>query len=248
MLKTIKYELIRSKLTLVILGCVIGGAEMLFLIGTSPSSTVLGLMLIYAAGMVAYAVIWLMGLLSFSRDLREKSGYMIFLTPVSSYTIIFSKIIAALMELAAAALVLVLLAFMDMGIASARFSRQIDVLRSFSNLLDTTTDRVWAVFLTVWINALFVTLTLYAIAYLGSALAAAATQSKGGRRGASIAIIFGLLVVYTAIAKSLPEISVRNNTLFRELLERIPNILFALIFSAGCTYATGYLMDKKISL
>ena len=229
MAKTIKYELIRHKFTLIILSCILGGAEFLFLIGTTPSATVMGLMLIYAAGMAAYFTIWLLGLISFSRDLREKSGYMIFLTPVSSYTIIFSKIIAALLELAVAAV-------------------SMDFLREFSSLLDTTTDRVWSVFLSIWITGLFTTLTLYAIAYFGSALAAMSTQSKGGRRWLSVGIIFGILIVYTIIAKSLPEISVRSDVLFRELIERIPNIIFALAVSAGCTYATGYLMDKKISL
>ena len=248
MAKTIKYELIRHKITFIILSCILGGAELLFLIGMTPSATVMGLMLIYAAGMAAYFTIWLLGLISFSRDLREKSGYMIFLTPVSSYTIIFSKIIAALLELAVAAVALVGLAFLDMQIASSRFSRSMDFLREFSSLLDTTTDRVWSVFLSIWITGLFTTLTLYAIAYFGSALAAMSTQSKGGRRWLSVGIIFGILIVYTIIAKSLPEISVRRDVWFRELIERIPNIIFALAVSAGCTYATGYLMDKKISL
>lgn len=246
--KTIKYELIRNKMTLIILGCVLGGAEIIFLLGSSPSSTVMGLMLLYAGGMIAYFTIWLMGLLSFSRDLRDKSGYMIFLTPVSPYKIIFAKILTALMELVVAAVILVSLGFLDMGIVSARFHRDYDFLGSFSRLLDTTTDRVWAVFLSVWITALFTTLTLYAIAYLGSALAAMSVQSKGGRRALSIVIIIGILIVYATISRSLPEISVRSDVLFSELLEKLPGIIFALLFSAGCTLATGYLLDRKISL
>ena len=249
MLKTVKYELMRNRLTLLILACILGGAELIFLLAGSPGSIVLGLMLLYAGGMISYFTIWLMGLLSFSRDIREKSGYMIFLTPVSPYKIIFSKMLTGLIELAVAAIALILLAVLDMGIINARYGRELSFLRTFARMVNTTPEEVWAVVIVLLISGVFITLTVYSIAYLGSAIAATATQSKGGRRGLSIVFVILILIVYRAIADSIPELDVSvKSHFFREFLSKIPQLIFDILVATGCTLGTGYLMDKKISL
>ena len=93
MLKTMKYEIIRNKLTLIILASILGAAELVFLFGIIGDNTRFvgyGILLLVLGTSVVYFAIWLLGLMSYSHDLRDKTGYMVFLTPISTYKIIFS--------------------------------------------------------------------------------------------------------------------------------------------------------------
>ena len=109
MLKTMKYEVIRNKMVIIILFSILGAAEALFLFGLISDSKnmvgfgILGLVL---GTSIIYFAIWLLGIMSFSHDLRDKTGYMVFLTPVSPYKIIIAKMLVGLCELIASALLL----------------------------------------------------------------------------------------------------------------------------------------------
>ena len=96
MLKTMKYEVIRNKMVIIILFSILGGAEAIFLMGLAGDSRNLigyGILGLVLGTSIIYFVIWLLGIMSFSHDLRDKTGYMVFLTPVNPYKIIIAKML-----------------------------------------------------------------------------------------------------------------------------------------------------------
>ena len=125
MLKTMKYEIIRNKLTLIILASILGAAELVFLFGIIGDNTRFvgyGILLLVLGTSVVYFAIWLLGLMSYSHDLRDKTGYMVFLTPISTYKIIFSKMLVGLFELIISAILFIILAGIDLKILLSKYS------------------------------------------------------------------------------------------------------------------------------
>ena len=252
MLKTMKYELIRNKTVLIVLASIMGGSELIFLLGymTKRAQTLaLGMVLLTFGAMVVYFTIWLLGLISFGRDLREKSGYMVFLTPVSPYKIICAKMLVGLVELMITAFLLIVLASLDLNILASEYRGQISIIRMFAQEFGTTVDNVWGVFIVLIIITMIEVLTLYSIAYLAAALAAMMSRTGGSQKWISIGLVLVILIVFYTVSNSLPKIdSHASGIVMRELLSRIPQVIFAILMTIGCTIGTGYLVEKKVSL
>jgi len=251
MAKTMKYEIIRNKLTLIILLGVLAWAEITFLFGlitNSARATELGVLFLMLGSGVSYFTVWLLGLLSFSKDLRQKSGYMVFLTPVSSYKVVFAKIIVALLELLGSAMLLMGVAALDIYLLGKKFGKSMGAVKMFAEVFETTTDNIWAVFSSMLISGTISVVTLYAIAYLGSALAAMVTHAGSAQFWVGVVIVIGILIVYGILMDKIPLIESHvRNIIWRRLIQRIPQMICSVVIAVGSAFGTGYLLDKKIS-
>ena len=253
MLKLMKYEFIRSRTTMFVLGGILGGAELIFLFGnmTKNSSTMAtGMVLLVFGSSIIYFTIWLLGLISFSRDLREKSGYMVFLATISPYKIVFSKMLLGLLELLATAFLLILLASLDLNILSSTTGGWRESLAQvLARFFRISTNELWASCVVLVISGVFSVLTMYSIAYLGSAIAALVSKSNSGQKWLGILFVILILIVYSVIDNNLPEI--RNhvsNEFVNVFVRHIPSFIFSAVVICGCSAGTGFLLDKKISL
>ena len=251
MAKTMKYEIIRNKLTLIILLGALGWAEVIFLFGlltNSANATGLGVLFLMLGSGIIYFTVWLLGLLSFSKDLRQKSGYMVFLTPVNPYTIVFAKLIVALAELLVSAMLMMGVAALDIALLGKKFGKSLGTIRMLAEAFETTADNIWAVFSSMLISGTISVVTLYAIAYLGSALAAMVTRAGSAQFWVGVVIVIGILIVYGILMGKIPMInSHAQNIVWRRLIERIPQMICSVVIAVGSAFGTGYLLDKKIS-
>ena len=249
--KTMKYELIRSKITLLVLGGVLGGSELIFLLGLmsdSGSLTGLGILFLTMSAAVGYFTIWLLGLISFSKDLRQKSGYMIFLTPVSPYKIIIAKLLVGMIELFATAAAIIALATLDLAMLTNKYE-QVQMLRSLSRIMGVAENNLAGVFVALLLTYAVSVLALYAIAYFASAFAAMLTSSKGGQKGLTVVLIIVILIIYGAIRIALTgEEIVFYSTVWERVKTEIPATIFSFLIAAAFTFLTGHLVDKKVSL
>ncbi|MCR5147350.1 MAG: hypothetical protein K6C35_00085 [Eubacterium sp.] len=252
MLKTMKYEIIRNKMTLFILGSVIGAAELVFLFGliTDKRSTIgLGIALLVFGTSIVYFSIWLLGIMSFSHDLRDKTGYMVFLTPISPYKIIFSKILVGLFELILAAVLFIILASIDIKILLDKFGASAEVFDAIARILGSSKSTIWAAFIVFVLGLVFSVLLYYSVAYFMSAVSALLARGKGAQRFISIVLVIVFIIIYNVIDRKLPTIDNNiSNEAFRLFVKNIPSYLVALCVSAGFTFGCGYLMDNKLSL
>lgn len=252
MVKTMKYEFVRNRVVLLSLLGVMGGAELFYLVGilSGKNTTIsLGLIFLILGAGAVYFTIWLQGLISFGRDLREKTGYMVFLTPVSPYRIVIAKLLVALIELSFTGFFLTLLMTVDLKILYAKYEKPLSIIKTVAGFLGVTPDDLLAAGIVAVVTSLISVLTLYTIAYLCSALSAVFSGGKGGQRGVTILLVVIMVIVYYVISLNLPEIdnNVRN-LVVRGFVAKIPRYIFHVLGIAGCTWGTGYLLNNKVSL
>ena len=96
MLKLMKYEFRKLRGALLSMLGILAVLEVGFFVGTNmekPTMTGVSLGLLTLLVFVVYAYILLAGMASYSRELKEKSGYLIFLAPVRPIGVVLSKLV-----------------------------------------------------------------------------------------------------------------------------------------------------------
>lgn len=136
MLKLIKYEFLKAKNLLIIALATLGVIEAMFLLGyVFQDGTLLGwggglFLLLPFLGLLALLIF---SIRIFSSDIKNKQGYMLFLTPKSAYQIVGSKILLSLGVLLGGVLLYIVLAGINISIFTENSS--IDK-NAFSMFLD----------------------------------------------------------------------------------------------------------------
>lgn len=96
MLKLMKYELIKQRTSKVIIGAILALLEVAFLagmlLGKEEIMAIAAGMLTFLAS-VTFVIVGLEEIITYYHDLRDKSGYMLFMTPYNVYEIMGSKIL-----------------------------------------------------------------------------------------------------------------------------------------------------------
>jgi len=118
-LKLLKYEFMRRKNTLAAFCILLAVAEGLILFGLYKGKGWVALSIFLSVIMVA--AVYFYGLLdaigSYFSDLKNKHGYMLFLTPVSGYRIIGAKALFGVIQLFVSAILVFLLMFLNLRIS-----------------------------------------------------------------------------------------------------------------------------------
>ena len=124
MLKLIKYELIKQKTSKVIIGAILALLEVAFLagmlLGKEEIMAIAAGMLTFLAS-VTFVIVGLEEIITYYHDLRDKSGYMLFMTPYNVYEIMGSKILTGFFSIAAAAIIFGIIGFADITMVCAKY-------------------------------------------------------------------------------------------------------------------------------
>ena len=105
MLKLMKYEFRKMRTTLLIMLAALAALEAGYLIGDKLHDyRVVGvsLGLLTALVFAVYVYILIAGIVSYSRELNDKTGYMTFMTPVSPLGVVSSKLLFTILAAVAA--------------------------------------------------------------------------------------------------------------------------------------------------
>ena len=124
MFKLSKYEIRKNILGLVIMFGAIAGLEIYFLISAfleNARHTTISSSFLIMSSVIAYFGVLIYGVASYSKELNRKTGYMTFMTPVSSFSIIGSKLISTLIVGIFFVALLGILAMIDMAIVENVF-------------------------------------------------------------------------------------------------------------------------------
>lgn len=100
MLKMMKYEYRRGIFPLLVVITALAAAELLFLIGIFAEKdllTGLGITFLVLGGWASFMFVLIYGVIIYSQDLKNKTGYMVFMTPISNYKIIGAKLLSILL-------------------------------------------------------------------------------------------------------------------------------------------------------
>ena len=184
MLKMLKYEFRRGIFPLLIVGIVIAAIELYFLISTlteHADHSVIAVSLLILAAFCCYLFVLIYGIISYSQDLKNKSGYLVFMAPISSYKVIGAKLLSILLTGAIIVAVIFGLLTLDLSLAYSTYD-SIDTFYDFlSNILEMGGYSLGGVilrllaFILVFLIQFFMTITL---AYLAVSVCSTILQTK----------------------------------------------------------------------
>ena len=270
----LKYEIKKSRFMMLIVGIIIGGLELAYLIGFFGVTTaqnekiqdifssiwIFSIVLLVIAACCSMLVGVLYSVLLYNSDIRKKSGYMLFLTPTPTWQWILAKILMGV--LATAALVI---AFAILGIADVMlFIPELDDT-SFIGMIviplrDMIFDNVGSVSLFL-LNLILQIVVMITTIYLAIAMSKTLLGNK--KIGSFVAFVFWIALeilqsaissLFALLSNGLFSISINmsENGLVYNLDTAIPYLLAAmalnLVFAGVCYSVTTYLTDKKMSV
>lgn len=263
----LKYEIKKSRFMMLIVGIIIGGLELAYLIGFFGVTTaqnekiqdifssiwIFSIVLLVIAACCSMLVGVLYSVLLYNSDIRKKSGYMLFLTPTPTWQWILAKILMGV--LATAALVIV---FAILGIADILlFIPELDDTSFIGQLLiplrDMIFDNVGSVSLFL-LNLILQIVVMITTIYLAIAMSKTLLGNK--KIGSFVAFVFWIALeilqsaissLFALLSNGLFSISIdmSENGLVYNLDTAIPFLLAAmalnLIFAGVCYGVTTYL-------
>ncbi len=269
MINLMKYEFLKQKHSKLILGGFLLAFELVFLLGMlmgSESMIALAAFALAVTSMVGFVLVAVEAIFTYYRDLTEKQGYMVFMTPNSEYTILGSKLLTNILTILVWTLLILLLAFADLTILSAYYGEvetMLYVIRQFSMGLfgiDVSwTSAVYSMFYMVleWINTVIT-------AFL--AITLAITVLRGRKWGGLISFLLFLGLNYCSnlvirILQSLLGTAVSDSVSFSieassegvsTAVSGLPDtgitFVVTLVFAIVFFMISGTLLRKKLSL
>ncbi len=189
MLKLMKYEFRKTRSTLLILLAVLAALEIGFLAGLhgeKPDLTAVCLALITVLVFAVYGYILVAGIVGYSRELKEKSGYLIFLAPVRPLGVVLSKLLFTALAALAATAVFGLAAYLDYRALFGRLEvdasmlDQVNLMLRFGLSADASVQQILQRAAFAGVTVLIEVMLTMCTAFLAITLSATLLQNKKG--------------------------------------------------------------------
>jgi hypothetical protein len=206
---------------------------------------------------LVYAYILLAGMASYSRELKEKSGYLVFMVPVRPIGVVLSKLVFTALAALAATAVFGAVAYFDFRYLIGKMNIDPDVMNQINMLLrfglNANADLLQIVRIVMYYvcTVLIEVLLTMCTAYLAITLSATMLQNKKGfvRAIISLLLFVGLTWGCSWVAQKLIY---ANATIDKDLKQLSGYVGWSLLLNAGfCAVFTGasaWLLDKKVNL
>lgn len=276
MLKLIKYEFRKALTAILIMLGITAAAQGYFLAGLYvledwENHSIIAAMLLMFASFAAYIFVLVRGVVSYSGELKSRTGYLLFMTPHSTRKIMASKFLFTLILCAIFGGLYAVLGLLDFRLLLEKLGEYEDFILELNTMLTElgvhTDQIVFGAVFTVVYMALSM-LSFFAVAYLAITLSHTFFRDKKWRW--VMALVFYLVInyaisfvsslfpmVYTALnvmdaagtAKITAAYNIDTTPDFSELLVYIvPQTLVSLATILGSLFGCAWMLEKKISL
>ena len=256
MLKMMKYEYRRGVFPLLVVITALAAAELLFLIGIFAEKdllTGLGITFLVLGGWASFMFVLIYGVIIYSQDLKNKTGYMVFMTPISNYKIIGAKLLSILLTGATLVAFLGLLIVVDYNLLKSHNGGVAGVELVLDDILGTRGLSIGSVIANVAgfiVVALIQFYTMITIAYLAVSLSSTVLQNKKIKGVVSFILFVALYVLVSYIAYKLPNLGddMQAETMLYAMYKNIPQLILYVVCMIGSYIGSAILLSKKISL
>ncbi len=261
MLKTIKYELRKNMNSILLFLGIYALLEVVMIAGVNmhkDSWVGISLSLLFGVGFASSLFVMTAQVMGYSRELKDKSGYLVFMTPLSSRRILGAKLLTTLVCATILGVFGFGLMLLDYGMVEEVFE-----LEAIPTLLDMVLSQyhtsVRELLLTglSWVGMLYLSCIFFVcLCFFSISLSATLLQDKKGKGVISVVIFLVLFLAYTWISNHLPVIGKPVLEGMYDTLEfgpgfflnNIISILFQVVCSIACWLGSAWLLDNKISL
>ena len=264
MLKLMKYEFRKMRMPLVVMLLALAALEAAFLIGYSAHKPeVYGTALALITGLVfaAYGYILVAGIVSYSRELTNRTGYLVFMTPTRPIGIVLSKLVSTIVAAIAATAVFGLAAYLDYTFLFGRLDIDPETLQQVRMQLDLmlkagfaditmNADRLTLVVLYTAASVLIEVMFTMCTAYLAITFSATFLQNKKGvvRGLVSVALFFVIVWISSWTIGKIIDVMPDPTTLALMFRLLAVNLAFNLALSALFACLSAWLLKTKVSL
>ena len=256
MLKMMKYEYRRGVFPLLVVITALAAAELLFVIGIFAEKNLLdglGITFLVMGGWASFMFVLIYGVIIYSQDLKNKTGYMVFMTPISNYKIIGAKLLSILLTGATLVAFLGLLIVVDYNLLKSHNGGVASVELVLDDILGTRGLSIGSVIANVAgfiVVALIQFYTMITIAYLAVSLSSTVLQNKKIKGVVSFILFVALYVLVSYIAYKLPHLGtdIQVETMLYAMYKNIPQLILYVVCMIGSYIGSATLLTKKISL
>ena len=260
MFKLMKYEFRKLRNTLLVLLGALAALEVAFLVGTGMNKNglvAISLTLISILVFVVYAYIILAGMASYSRELKEKSGYLIFMTPVRTVGVVLSKLLFTMLASLVVTALFGAAAYLDIRYLVSRMHIDPDILNQINLMLRFGLNANASVMQIVRMAGFYTLTVLLEVmltmcsAYLAITLSATLLQNKKGFLRALISLVLFLALTWGGnwLAQKLFYEHVAVTASFADMTGAIAkSLVLNLCLSAAFVAASAWLLEHKVNL
>lgn len=259
MLKIIKYEFIKSRVSLLVMLLVALGLFLLSPLGKllhREDMMTLSLVLLFLYAFAAFLYALVRGISAYSGELRGRTGYLLMMIPRSAMSVLFGKLLFSLCFAALMLAVTVLALFASFAqvlpvIAGPEYRAETiwNLMRIALYQIGITPMQLASIALYFAVETLSSLLALVGISYLSVTLSATLLQDRKGR-GLVSALFFVALLALTNYLQEFasPEIDVLYHSFEEALRAALPASLLLIALTCAYTAGSAVLLQKKVSL
>lgn len=256
--KLIKYELRKNLGMLIAMLSTIGAVEAYFLLSLAADKethvAVSAILMPIGCFLIALLV-FILGVTSYSRELSQKSSYLVFMTPHSTLAIVSSKVLYTVVLGVGFAALLGGLLLLDIPLLLDYFGEWNGFARMLDDLMSTRNLSLAAFLFTALFFALTAfsqVLSMVGLSYLSITLSATLLQNRKGKWVLSVAF-FLLLVWASGRLASLWGYDVSSvdrmlDTLDGVLQACLPSLLQSIGVLLVSVFGSAWLLDRYVSL
>ncbi len=269
MLRLMKYEFLKQRNSKFVLGGFLLFAEVLYLLGMlgrTDSLAGIAIMILTFTALVGFIVVGLEAITTYYHDLKEKRGYMLFMTPHSAYEIIGGKLLTSILTILLWTVLIGVLAFADLTLLVARFNDVEAVLQITQTFLQSlfSFEISWASVVLETANMVFSWCAMVTSAFLAITLSMtflARMKAKGFLAFLIYILLNAIPSFLTSTIQQIVGVSSRYTVGTIAAAENMnlsvtgPDLtgtgisfLVTLVFGIACFWCTGYLLKKRLAL
>lgn len=254
MLKLVKYEIRKSLTGIMVMSGILIALEMYYIISVvmkNEDHTVTSLALFFVGAMVAYFYTFYFGIATYSKELKSKTGYLTFMSPVSSFSIIGAKLLATFV-----------IGIIFLGIIIIFTSVNIPLLKNIfpeirivSELMKLISENIGfstsQLILGVIVSVADFLISFYAtisVAYMAITLSSTLLQNKKYKGVVSVIFFFIITFIIQKIFSFFPNIYDEITNMGQVVISVIPSLVYYLIIAIAAIFVSGKFLDKKVSL
>ena len=257
MFKMIKYEFRKHISSIIILLIVYGLLEAVFLYGMiadNQNAVVISMALLIMLSVVSYVFILVLGISTYNNELKSKSGYLVYMTPIS-YHIIGAKLLYTLFAGIGFAALIFLLLTINYNMLANEYSLN-DFTTVFNVMLrtlgtDYTLGTLLLLMLVQIISMLVNFFMIVTVAYLAISLSTTILQNSKAKGFLSFFLFIVIITVVLYLEGLIPEIYDTSKyvlTVGQAAVNQIPIVIASLVVAVGSFIGSGTLLSKHISL
>lgn len=254
MLKLMKYELRKARTAYGILLAAFIALQAYFMISLhadSEGNIIASALLLFVAAYVTAIVVFVMGITNFSNELKQKSSYLIFMTPNSALKIMLAKMLFAILSATVFGGGIAALGLWDIGMLAEHYGEYLPIYELFKEFLAQTGADLNEIYLLIGFALADVFLSLMCalvVAYLAVALSATVLQQKKARGIITAVIYFAILTGLEKLSGLYIDPDAVLSSITDLTYALIPMCIQNTVVVIACLFGSAWLLEKKVSL